>query len=115
MAVRGGRWGIRPPLPTVADLEAAVFCAPSQKKTIGPYHSSSDVEAFDKIQTVILHARGDNWTVASHSKFYLKWAGRTDRRGFGASHWEAMLTISSAEQEAKFTSKLTIVALLFLT
>lgn len=115
MAVHGGRWGIRPPLPAVADLEAAVFYAPSQKTTIGPYHSSSDAEAFDKIQMVILHARGDNWTVASHSKFYLKLADRTDRQAFGASHWEAILTVSSAEQEAKFTSKLTIVALLFLT
>lgn len=72
MAAHDGRWGIRPPLPAVADLEATVFYAPSQTKTIDPYRSSSDVEAFDKIQMVILRAHGDNWTVASHSKFYLK-------------------------------------------
>lgn len=72
MAARDGRWDIRPPLPAVADLEVTVFYAPSQTKMIGLYRSSSDAEAFDKIQTVIPRARGDNWTVASHSKFYLK-------------------------------------------
>lgn len=90
MAARDGRWDTRPPLPAVADLEATVFDAPSQTKTIGLYRSLSDAEAFDKIQMVILRARGDSWTAASHSKFYLKLADRTDRRKSGASHWEAI-------------------------
>lgn len=103
MAARDGKLGIRPPLPAVADLEVAVFYAPSQTKTIGPYRNLSDAEAFDKIQTVILRAYGGNWTVASHSEFYLKWADRTDRRRSGASHWEAAweLAVSSIEQHSQ--------------
>lgn len=60
MAARDGKLGIHPPLPAVADLEVAVFYASLQTKTIGPYRSSSDAEAFDKIQTVILRVHGDN-------------------------------------------------------